>query len=88
MPLDGSALSAWKYCRENSSSLPLPLPLRLKSVYDVDQGSTLMCETSTDSRSNLKLKKQCCVHCNLPSLCYCVPVCMYINLIKNQNTNN
>lgn len=29
-----------------------------------------------------------CAHCNLPSVCYCVPVCMYINLIKNHNTNN
>lgn len=78
-----TSTSAWKYCRRKLSSLLLAP----KSVYNVHQGSTLVYKTSTDSRSNLK-PKNCCVHCNLPSLCYCVSACMYINLIKDHNTNN
>lgn len=72
----------------NTAGESSSLPVAPKPVYNVHQGSTLVYENSTDSRSNLKPKNQCCCHCNLPSLCYCVPVCMYINLIINHNTNN
>lgn len=47
-----TSISDWKYRRRK---LPFPF-LALKSVYNIDQGSALVYETSTDWRSNLKPK--------------------------------
>jgi len=79
-----TSISGWKYWRRKIS-FPFLAP---KSVYSIHQGSALVYETSTDSRSNLQTKNWCSVHCNLPVLCYCRLACTYISLIKDHNTNS